>query len=75
MKTAVIDIIYGWNYSGMIERMSTNLEQLKKGKKEQYLYLENDSGMDVQVSYFGALNSTIMFPDKERENKGYYAWF
>ncbi|MCI5588157.1 MAG: galactose mutarotase [Lachnospiraceae bacterium] len=41
----------------------------KEGKEASIYILENDSGMHVQVSDFGALILTIMFPDRNGEIK------
>ena len=46
----------------MIERKKFGLT--KEGKEASIYILENNNGMHVQVSDFGALILTIMFPDK-----------
>lgn len=51
----------------MIERLKFGLT--KEGKEASIYILENNNGMHVQVSDFGALILTIMFPDKNGQIK------
>ena len=51
----------------MIERLKFGLT--KEGTEASIYILENNNGMHVQVSDFGALILTIMFPDKNGQIK------